>query len=118
MTLATDPQHALAAYGTLAPGESNHNAVGWVRGSWVAGTVLGYTFQIGWGPAEGYPGFIADPEGHRVPVQVLISEQLPDHWDRLDDFEGPGYERTVVDVALADGGTIAANIYVTLTDTD
>lgn len=107
---------ALAVYGTLAPGEPNHWVVRGVKGEWSAGVVRGYLFEITWGPVEGYPGFIADDEGNDVPVQVLESNELDKHWHTIDDFEGGGYERRVLPVAMADGRTLDAWIYVALTD--
>lgn len=108
---------ALAVYGTLAPGEANHWVVRGIKGIWSEGAVQGYTFEITWGPVEGYPGFIADPDGNAVTVQVLESEELDKHWHTIDDFEGDGYERRVLPVAMADGRTIDAWIYIALTDT-
>jgi gamma-glutamylcyclotransferase (GGCT)/AIG2-like uncharacterized protein YtfP len=42
---------------------------------------------------------------------VFESVDLPDHWSRLDEFEGSGYSRVVASVSTPDGD-IAANIYV------
>ena len=107
---------ALAVYGSLAPGESNHWVLARIPGQWTTGTVRGYTFEITWGPAEGYPGFIPDPGGHFVPVHVLQSAALDRNWRTIDDFEGQGYERQAIRVQLADGQEVNAQIYVTLTD--
>jgi gamma-glutamylcyclotransferase (GGCT)/AIG2-like uncharacterized protein YtfP len=106
---------ALAVYGTLAPGEPNHWIVSRLRGEWIDGTVNGYVFEIGWGPAEGYLGFVPDDKA-RVEVKVLVSDDLDRHWHEIDDFEGPGYERVTTTVDLADGTQRFANIYVALTD--
>jgi gamma-glutamylcyclotransferase (GGCT)/AIG2-like uncharacterized protein YtfP len=107
---------ALAVYGTLAPGESNHWVVSRIAGDWVDGVINGYVFEITWGPAEGYEGFVPDAEGPEVQVAVLLSEQLERSWREIDDFEGQGYERRRLPVRLADGRTIEANIYVALTE--
>jgi gamma-glutamylcyclotransferase (GGCT)/AIG2-like uncharacterized protein YtfP len=40
-------------------------------------------------------------------VNLFESADLPDHWGRLDAFEGNGYRRTPVDVETADGMVIA-----------
>lgn len=106
---------ALAVYGTLAPGETNHWVVRGIKGNWAEGTVRGYTFEITWGPVEGYLGFLADEDGNTVSVQVLESDELEKHWHTIDDFEGDGYERRVHSVTMADGRTIDAWIYVALT---
>jgi len=106
---------ALAVYGTLAPGEEGHWVVRPIAGEWRAGTVQGWTFEITWGPAEGYPGFLAGADGLEVPVQVLISDRLDKHWHEIDRFEGDGYERVPIAVQLDDGDAIEAQIYVALT---
>ncbi len=118
MTL--DPATALAAYGTLAPGEVNHHVLSNIAGRWLDGTVLGYQFEITWGDAEGYDGFFPDRSGHRVPVSILVSDQLDRHWGRIDRFEGRGYDRRPIEVLERDGETVIgeASIYVCLTDNE
>lgn len=101
----------LAIYGTLAPGQVNHHHVADLKGRWRAGRVYGRLLAEGWGAQHGCPGVILDPAGDAVAVQVLESADLPEHWDRLDAFEGPGYRRVVVSVRLDDGETIEASIY-------
>ena len=46
-----------------------------------------------------------------IRVQVFESMQLPDHWSRLDEFEGPGYQRVVTGVSTT-AGEVNASIYV------
>ena len=46
----------------------------------------------------GYPGIDLDPDGPTVAVQLFESPDLPEHWTRLDEFEGSGYRRTVTTV--------------------
>ena len=115
-----DPTNALAMYGSLLPGEVNHHAVKAMEGEWVDGYILGYTFDVTWGGAEGHPGFIPDPEGFEVPVSVLIYDKWSSHWDRLDKFEGPGYRRIEIDVYDQQTREIAgrAQVYECLTDND
>lgn len=92
----------LAAYGTLAPGESNFAVVADLQGTWYRGWVRGHRGIRRTGRYRGFPAFVPDPDGDEVPVAVLVSEDLPAHWYRLDEFEGPGYERVVIDIRLAD----------------
>lgn len=110
------PEHALAVYGTLAPGQSNHHVVADIEGLWVEGAIRGRRFEAVWSGTFGYPGFAAEPEGPLQPVLVLVSAFLPEHWDRLDAFEGPGYERRVIDVfdRSGDGPMGQAFVYETL----
>lgn len=97
----------LAVYGSLLPGRENHEHVAGIRGEWRRGRVTGHLHQLG-----SYPALEWDPDGPAVPVHVLESPQLPEHWARLDAFEGEGYRRVVVPVELDSGETTAANVYV------
>ena len=77
----------------------------------------GSLVEAGWGAGLGYPGLVLDPEGPEIEVDVFESSALPEHWDRLDAFEGPGYRRVTVDVATAEGA-LRASIYVLAESTD
>ncbi len=101
----------LAVYGTLAPGRPNEHVLADLPGRWFHGTVRGVLHPEGWGAELGYPGIVLEGDGPEVAVQVLESEALPDHWDRLDEFEGPGYRR-VTTLVITDGGELPASIYV------
>jgi len=109
---------ALAVYGTLRPGESNHWLLRPIAGEWVAGTVRGYEFEIGWGPVEGYPGIMLDKGGQDIKVEVLISNHLDGHIGEIDDFEGPGYRRVKCVATLDDGRLVDAWIYEAVPDVD
>ncbi len=104
------PEHRLAVYGSLAPGESNHGQLAGLSGDWRAGVVRGHRRAEGWGTAGGFPGFQPDPDGPEVAVQVFTSPDLPGHWARLDRFEGADYRRVAIDVATAEG-VLTAQIY-------
>ena len=82
-----------------------------VSGRWLVGNVRGSLVQAGWGAEFGYPGLILDPHGPLVEVDVFESSALPQHWHRLDAFEGPGYRRVAADVSTAEG-VLPASIYV------
>ena len=66
---------------------------------------------MGWSAEIGYPGIVLDPDGPTVGIQLFESEDLPDHWARLDEFEGSGYLRTVMAVSTAEDD-LRAFIYV------
>ena len=106
-----DGRHRLATYGSLAPGRVNHSHVAELRGRWFSGQVHGRLVEVGWGAALGYPALILDAEGSAIDVKVLESEDLPANWSRLDDFEGPGYERVHTTVHT-ETGEVDAHIYV------
>lgn len=66
--------------------------------------------ETGWGTTFGFPALLLDPAGPFVDVYVFESLELPDHWARLDEFEGPEYRRVITDVLVGEA-ELAANIY-------
>ena len=103
-------QTRLATYGTLVPGQVNEDQLSGLTGTWSMGVVYGILKDEGWGAADGCPGIVLDPAGDPVRVHIFHSADLPNHWARLDAFEGPGYRRTEVEVQT-DHGPVAAFIY-------
>jgi gamma-glutamylcyclotransferase (GGCT)/AIG2-like uncharacterized protein YtfP len=101
----------LATYGTLSPGRINHHQLSPLKGRWQKGTVNGWLTEGGWGSALGFPGLNLDPLGPIVEVYLFESQDLPDHWSRLDEFEGSGYCRVVTRVHTTEGD-LPAYIYV------
>ncbi len=99
----TSADMCLATYGTLAPGRVNNDRLADLEGSWRQGTVRGRLVEAGWGAKLGYPGLVLDPLGQSIEVHVFESSDLPDHWARLDAFEGAGYRRVVTQVSTLDG---------------
>ena len=104
-------ERRLATYGTLAPGRANAQQLAALAGHWRRGTVKGRLVDAGWGAKLGFPGLVLDPLGEDIEVQVFESAQLPDHWPRLDAFEGAGYRRVIAPVRTPEG-TLDASIYV------
>ncbi len=98
------PQRYLIAYGTLAPGQTNHSIVASIKGNWAPATINGKIEYRDFGPTLGYPVFSYTPfqEGNDISVFVLESDELTDHWNMLDDFEGEGYRRTLTSFRLED----------------
>jgi gamma-glutamylcyclotransferase (GGCT)/AIG2-like uncharacterized protein YtfP len=82
-----------------------------LHGAWTTGEVRGRLVEHGWGAALGYPGLVLAPEGEVVTVELLSSEDLPNHWARLDAFEGAEYRRVVTTIVTA-AGDVEAYIYV------
>ncbi|MEM6711793.1 MAG: gamma-glutamylcyclotransferase family protein [Pseudomonadota bacterium] len=112
--IAFTADHRLATYGTLAPGRPNYAQVEPIGGTWRTGHVRGRLIDAGWGANVGYPGMIADQDGDPIAVHILEAVALPDHWARLDAFEGPGYRRITVPATLEDGSIIDVSIYEAL----
>ena len=101
---------ALFVYGTLAPGCENEHLLASISGQWQAATVRGKVVD-GWGACEGYPVIILDDKQSLVHGLLFTSRDLSMHWQRLDEFEGEGYDRVSVSVALADGSLVEAQTY-------
>ena len=104
-------EHRLATYGTLGPGRPNHHQLSGLEGQWSSGCVRGDLLEEGWGAPQGFPGLVLNPAGEPLTVDIFSSDDLPDHWPRLDAFEGEGYRRVVTEVSTPDG-VVDACIYV------
>ena len=102
----------LFVYGTLAPGRPNEHVLAEVPGTWQPAVVAGRLLEQGWGATLGYPAIVLDGHGPGVHGFVFASDRLSEHWERLDAFEGDGYERVVTAADLDDGGRVDAYIYV------
>lgn len=93
----------LATYGTLAPGRPNHHHLADLEGRWLIGKVRGNLVPRGWGAALGYPALVPAEDGDEIEVHLFLSPDLPDHWERLDAFEGAEYRRTRIEVQTPEG---------------
>ena len=107
MSDSTPIDHRLVAYGTLAPGESNHHIVEPLGGAWTRVRVRGHRGTSNWRDYSGLPAFTPDPDADPVDVWLLEASALVDSWPDIDAFEGPGYERVPIDVTDLDGRTLA-----------
>lgn len=104
-------QCRLATYGSLAPGKLHNDQLDGLEGDWRSGTIRGRLVDAGWGSSIGFPGLVLDKDGFQLPVSLFESGNLPDHWERLDAFEGDGYQRVIADVEV-DGETVLACVYI------
>jgi len=104
----------LAVYGSLAPGRSNHHQLQDLRGEWYSDCIVrGDLADRGWGAGLGYPALRWSASGPAVPVELFVSDDLPEHWARLDDFEGSDYLRIAVPVIAENRVVAVANLYAT-----
>jgi len=101
----------LIAYGSLMPGGLNHGLLSDLGGEWRQGWIAGELLDRGWSAAMSYPALRWCPEGGEVPAWAFISEDLPDHWRRLDDFEGLEYRRIWALFWDEEGRTLVGNMY-------
>jgi len=104
----------LAVYGSLAPGRSNHAQLSELSGTWSSDCyVTGDLLDQGWGAGLGFPALRWSASATQVPVQLFESDELPQHWTRLDTFEGADYWRMVVPVLAGNRVIALANLYAT-----
>jgi gamma-glutamylcyclotransferase (GGCT)/AIG2-like uncharacterized protein YtfP len=101
----------LIVYGSLAPGGPNHRLVGGLGGEWTKGWVTGELLERGWSAAMGYPALRWCPEGGEVEAYLLVSDELPGFWKRLDEFEGLEYKRIWAPFWTASGEVSVGNVY-------
>jgi gamma-glutamylcyclotransferase (GGCT)/AIG2-like uncharacterized protein YtfP len=101
----------LIAYGSLAPGGLNHGLLADLDGEWLSGWVTGELLEQGWSAAMSYPALRWCPEGGRIPAFLLLSDGLPDHWKRLDRFEGLEYKRILAPFWASEGEVLVGNVY-------
>jgi gamma-glutamylcyclotransferase (GGCT)/AIG2-like uncharacterized protein YtfP len=102
----------LFVYGTLQPGHANAHLLEEIGGTWQAASVVGTLLPEGWATGQGYPTLTLDERGAEVKGFVFSSEQLAQHWQKLDEFEGEDYERALTAARLEDGRTIETHVYV------
>ena len=102
----------LFVYGTLAPGRPNEHLLQSVPGTWEPAVVRGQLFEHGWGATLGFPALVLQQEGAEVHGFLFSSGALGEHWDRLDEFEGSGYQRVLTQVRRDDGEVVDAYVYV------
>lgn len=101
----------LFVYGTLRPNQPNEHWLKNIGGGFTPATVRGVLLPNGWGAASGFPALIPCQEGQQVDGLVFESEDLPKHWQALDEFEGKGYERVLVEVSINHGETQTVWVY-------
>ncbi len=82
----------LFVYGTLSPNQPNEHILKKIDGSFKKATVRGKLIEKGWGAKMGCPGIKLDENANKIRGFVFESENLQNHWDMLDRFEGEEYE--------------------------
>jgi gamma-glutamylcyclotransferase (GGCT)/AIG2-like uncharacterized protein YtfP len=107
----SEAAHGLFVYGTLAPGRPNAHVMDGMVGTWEPAVARGELLPDGWGAAAGYPAIVLADDAPEVPGFLFSSPDLPHHWDRLDEFEGEGYDRVLTTVRLATGADVSAYVY-------
>lgn len=103
--------HHLIVYGSLAPGGPNHGLLADLNGEWRKGWVTGELLERGWSAAMSYPALRWCPEGGEIDAFLFRSENLPQMWPRLDEFEGLEYMRIWAPFWGSDGDIVVGNVY-------
>ena len=101
----------LFVYGTLAPNRPNEHILKDLDGSWTSASVRGILKEQGWGSKMGYPGIELNNNANEIKGLIFKSENLLEHWNILDKFEGNEYKRVLTDVTLQDSSIVSAYIY-------
>lgn len=105
-------KETLFVYGTLMPNCPNGHVLENIVGKFVPATVKGFLRDAGWSASMGYPGIKLNDEGDTVHGYLFYSDNLINHWDYLDEFEGAEFERTEVTVERYDELEVDTFIYV------
>ena len=103
---------SLFVYGTLRKGFPNEHVLTEIGGTFTEASVKGRYIDSGWGAEMGCPGLKLDDAGDMIQGQVFRSENLAQHWQKLDEFEGREYARVETQVQLNDGQFVTAYVYV------
>lgn len=101
----------LFVYGTLRPHHENAHLLECIGGTWQKGYVHGVVHVLDWGPDKGLFALVLDAQAPAVEGYFFSSEQLAEHWNMLDEFEGMQYQRVKVQGRLASGEHIDAWTY-------
>ena len=105
-------KETLFVYGTLMPNCPNGHVLENIVGKFVPATVKGFLKDAGWSASMGYPGIKLDEEGDMVHGFLFYSDNLINHWDNLDEFEGAEFQREEVTVERFDELEVDTFIYV------
>lgn len=106
----------LFVYGTLMPNCPNGHVLENIVGKFIPATVKGKLVDAGWSASMGYPGIKLDEDGDTVHGYLFYSNNLINHWDYLDEFEGEEFKREEVCVTRYDELEVDTYIYCVKVD--
>ena len=87
---------SLFVYGTLMPNCPNSYVLENIVGKFVPATVKGKLIDAGWSASMGYPGIRLEMGNDTIHGFLFYSDNLINHWENLDIFEGVEFSRTPV----------------------
>lgn len=102
----------LFVYGTLMPNCPNAHVLENIVGKFLPATVRGYLKDAGWSASMGYPGIKLDEDGDVIHGFLFYSNNLINHWENLDEFEGEEFTRSPIEVERFDELEVDTYIYV------
>jgi gamma-glutamylcyclotransferase (GGCT)/AIG2-like uncharacterized protein YtfP len=82
-----------------------------IVGKFVKASVKGKLIDAGWSASMGYPGIRLDEGKDTIHGFLFYSDNLINHWDNLDKFEGEEFERKEVVVERYDEIEVKTYIY-------
>lgn len=103
--------YSIFVYGSLAPNKPNAHILEKLNGTWEEGFVYGKLVSSGWGADIGFPGIVLDDNGDKISGFIFYSDNLPNYWVQLDEFEGADYIRQPVKVITKSGNIVNSFIY-------
>ena len=106
-------ENKLFIYGTLIPGEVNAHLLAPLKGSYVKASIKGSIHIVQSKLHNGLRGLFYEPlnENH-VNGYLFESDDLPNFWHELDEFEGDEFPRIEVNVTLEDGAQVDCYAYI------
>lgn len=106
----------LFVYGTLMPNCPHGDVLNKIGGKFIPATVKGNLKDAGWSASMGYPGIKLDEQGDTIHGFLFYSNNLINHWDYLDEFEGAEFERQEICAERYDEFEVDTYIYVLKAD--
>ena len=82
-----------------------------IGGRWEKARINGVYVEPGSIPGFSYPGVRLMDDGDKIEGYLFISNNLSNHWDAIDAYEGKYYERVVTRAILNDGRETDAFVY-------
>lgn len=100
--LLGQPCKKLISYGTLAPGQSDHQLLSDLPGQWEECVIRGSVHLD-----QELCAYSWSPTGAEHKANLFMSQDLPMNWQRIDKFEGARYKRRLVPAEMQSGVTVA-----------
>ena len=103
---------SLFIYGTLMPNAPHEQILENIYGKFIRASVKGFLKDQGWSASMGYPGITIDSKGDTIHGYIFYSNNLINHWEKLDEFEGKEFKRINTTIQRYDDIEEKSYIYV------